>query len=87
MSLAARHPRAAVPGVCGQQLLQHAAAQLQQPGPDHRLGSCQSRIAAAQRPGRLCGQPAYLGCFLLRERGPEPPYLYPATSASGPVWA
>ena len=53
VSLAARRPRAAVPGIGGQQLLQHAAAQLQHPGPDHRLGSCQPRIAAAQRTGRL----------------------------------
>jgi hypothetical protein len=48
MSLAARHPRAAVAGIGGQQLFQHAAARLQHPGADHRLGGFQARIAAAQ---------------------------------------
>ena len=72
MSLAARHPRPAVAGIGGQQPRQHAAARLQHPGADHRLGSLQPRITA-QRPGRFRRQPAYLSGFLLRERIPEPP--------------
>jgi len=53
MALAARDPRAAVAGIGGQQLLQHAAARLQHPGADHRLGSLEPGVTAAQRPGRL----------------------------------
>ena len=74
MSLAARHPRAAVAGIGGQQLFQHAAARLQHPGTDHGLGSLHARTAAAQRLGRHRGQLAYLGGFLLRDRRPEPPF-------------
>ena len=74
VSLAARHPRAAVARIGGQQLLQHAAARLQHPGADHRLGSLHARTAAAQRPGRFRRQPAYLSGFLLRDRRPEPPF-------------
>jgi hypothetical protein len=47
-----------VPPVGGQQLLQHAPAQPQQPGPDHRLRRLQPAITAAQYPGRLGGQPS-----------------------------
>ncbi|HUZ22870.1 MAG TPA: hypothetical protein VMV07_03800 [Streptosporangiaceae bacterium] len=54
----ARHPRAAVAAVGGQQLLQHAPAQPRQPGPDHRLRCLHPGIAAARDPGRLGGQPA-----------------------------
>jgi hypothetical protein len=43
--------------VGGQGLAQHAPAQPQQPGPDHLLGGLQAGIAAAQRSGRLAGQP------------------------------
>ena len=73
VSLAAGHPRAALAGVGGQQLPQHAAAELQQPGAEHRLGGPQPAVAA-QRPGRLGGQPCYLGGLLFRERGEEPPF-------------
>ena len=55
--LAARDARSPVPAVSGQQLLQHAPAQPQQPSPDHRLRSLHPGIAAAQDPGRLAGQP------------------------------
>jgi hypothetical protein len=44
-----------VPPVGGQQLRQHAPAQPQQPGPDHRLRRLHPGIAAAQDPGRLGG--------------------------------
>jgi hypothetical protein len=44
--------------VGGQQLLQHAPAQPQQPGPDHLLRRLQAGIAAAQDPGGLGGQPS-----------------------------
>ncbi len=74
MALAARHPRAAVAGIGGQQPSQHAAARVQHPGADHRLGSLHARAAAAQRPGRLGGQPPYLGGLLPRERIAEPPF-------------
>ena len=55
---AARDARSPVPAVGGQQLLQHAPAQPQQPGPEHRLRRLHPGIAAAQDPGRLGGQPA-----------------------------
>ena len=74
VSPAARHPRAAVAQVGGQQLFQHAAAELQHPGADHRLGRLHARVTAAQRPGRFRRQPAYLGGLLLRDRRPEPPF-------------
>jgi hypothetical protein len=80
MPLAAVRPRAAVAGVGGQQLAQHAAAQFQHPGAEHRLGGLQPRTVAAQRPGGLGGQPAYLGGLLRRERRAEPP-LSPAGPA------
>ena len=41
----------------GQQLLQHAPAEPQQPGADHLLCCRQAGIAAAQGSGRLAGQP------------------------------
>ena len=71
MSLAAGQPRAALAGVGGQQLPQHAAAEFQQPGAEHRLGGLQPALAA-QAPGRLGGQPPYLGGLRFRERGEEP---------------
>jgi hypothetical protein len=81
MTLAARHPRAAVAGIGSQQLLQHAEARLQHPGPNHRLGSLEPGAAAAQRPGRLRRQAAYLGGLLLRDRVAEPPF--PPSGAEG----
>jgi hypothetical protein len=84
MSLAARHPRAAVVRIGGQQLLQHVAARLQHPGADHRLGSLHARAAAAQRPGRFRRQPAYLGGLLLRDRVAEPLFS-PSGTEDAPV--
>ena len=55
---AARDARSPVPAVGGQQLLQHAPAKPQQPGPEHRLRRLQPGITAAQDPGRLGGQPS-----------------------------
>jgi len=72
MPLPAGHPRAAVAGIGGQQLPQHAAARLQHPGPDHCPGSLQAGVPTAQRPRRLRGQAAYLGGLFLRERLAEP---------------
>src|SRR5208282_869971 len=84
VALPARHPRAAVPRIGGQQLPQHAAAQLQHPGPDHRLRRLQAGLAA-QRPGSLRGQPCYLrGCLCL-ERLAEPPFSPPGRE--GPLSA
>ena len=77
VALAAGHSRAAVARVCGQQLCEHAAAELQHPSTDHGLRRLQARVTAAQRPGGLRGQPAYLGGLLLRERVPEPPFSPP----------
>ena len=74
MTLAARHPRAAAAGIGGQQLFQHAAAQLQHPGADHGLSRLHARVTAAQRPGRFRRQPAYLSGLLLRDRVAEPPF-------------
>jgi hypothetical protein len=73
MPLAAQHPRAALAGVGGQQLPQHAAAGLQQPGAQRSLGGPEPAVAA-QRPGRFGGQPCYLGGPGFRERGEEPPF-------------
>ena len=73
MPLAAQHPRAALAGVGGQQLPQHAAAELQQPGAQHSLGGPEPAVAA-QRPGRFGRQPCYLGGPGFRERGEEPPF-------------
>ncbi len=56
--LATRDARAPVAPVGGQHLLQHAPAQPQQPGADHRLGGLHARIAAAQGPGRFRGEPS-----------------------------
>jgi hypothetical protein len=47
-----------VPAVGRQDVAEHGPAQLQQPGPDHLLGSPQAGIAAAQYPGGLAGEPA-----------------------------
>jgi hypothetical protein len=55
---AARDARSPVPAVGGQQLLQHAPAQPQQPGPDHRLRRLQAGVAAAQDPGGFRGETA-----------------------------
>ena len=55
---AAGDARATVAVVGAQQLLQHAPAQPQQPGPDHRLRGLHPAVAAAQDPGRLGGQPS-----------------------------
>ena len=44
--------------VGGQDLAQHGTAQAEQPGADHLLGGAQARIAAAQRPGCLAGEPS-----------------------------
>jgi hypothetical protein len=65
--------RAALAGVGGQQLPQHAPAGLQQPGAEHLLGRPQPAVAA-QRPGRLRRQLSYLGGPGFRERGEEPPF-------------
>jgi len=75
---AAGQPRAALAGVGGQQLPQHAAAELQQPGAEHRLGGPEPAVAA-QRPGRFGRQPCYLGGPGFRERGEEPPLSPPGT--------
>ncbi len=85
MALPAGHPGAAVAGIGGQQLPQHAAARLQHPGADHGLGGLQAGIAA-QRPGRFGGQAAYLSRFLPRERLEESPFSPSGTgSPSVPV--
>ena len=72
MPPAAGHPRAVVAGIGGQQLLQHAAARMEHPRADHRLGSLQAGAAAAQRSRRVRRQAAYLRGFLPRERLEEP---------------
>ena len=53
MAVAAGNPRAAVAGIGGQQLPQHAAAELQQPGAEHCLRCLHAGIAAAQGLGRF----------------------------------
>ena len=58
VALAAGDAGAAVAVVGGQQLLQHAPAELQQPGADHLLRGLHPGIAAAQGPGRLGGEPS-----------------------------
>jgi hypothetical protein len=70
----ARNARPPVAGIGGQRLPEHAATELQQPGPQDGLGRAQAGIAAAQRPGRLSCQAAYLGGLLLRKGGEEPPF-------------
>src|SRR5258707_7015922 len=45
-----------------------------QPGTDHGLAGLQPAIPAAQRPGRIRRQPAYLSGLLPRDRRPEPPF-------------
>jgi hypothetical protein len=50
--------RPPVPAVGGQDLAQHAPAQAEQPGPEHRLRCLQAGIAAAQDPGSLGGEAA-----------------------------
>ena len=82
MALPARHPRAVVARIGGQQFSQHAAAQLQHPGPDHRLRRLQAGVAA-QRPGGLRGQPPYLRGRLCLERVPEP--LFSLPGREGPL--
>jgi hypothetical protein len=84
MATPARYARAAVARVGGQQLFQHAAAELQHPGADHRLGSFHARIAAAQRPCRFRRQAPYLGGLLLRKRIEEPPFP-PSGTEGAPV--
>ena len=74
------HAGTAVAGIGFQQLPQHAAAELQHPGADHGLGCLQAGLAA-QRPGGLRGQPAYLCGRLRRERFAEPPFSPPAGGA------
>ena len=78
MAVPARYPRAAVAGIGGQQLGEDGAAELQHPGADHRLSRLQPGPVAAQRPGSLRCQAAYLGGLLPREGFEEPPF-----SASG----
>src|SRR5258708_6723241 len=58
--------------------------QTEQPGPDHLLSGLQAGITAAQNPGRLGGEPGYLGCPLLRERVPEPPFPPPVRGEASP---
>jgi len=67
------HAGTAVAGVRRQQFPEHSAAQLQHAGPDHGLGGPQVG-RAAQGPGGLRCQVAYLGGPLLRERVGEPPF-------------
>jgi hypothetical protein len=74
------HAGTAVAGIGSQQLPQHAGAELQHPGADHGLGGLQAGVAA-QRPGGLRGQPAYLRGRLRRERLAEPPFSPPARGA------
>jgi hypothetical protein len=70
VALPAVRPRPPVAGVGGQQLPEHPAAHLQQPGADHRLSR----------------QAAYLGGLLLREGLEEPPFSPPgAEGASAPA--
>ena len=58
VTLPARHPRAPVAVVRGQQLAEHAPAEPQQPGPDHLLRRLQAGIAAAHGPGGRGGEPS-----------------------------
>jgi hypothetical protein len=58
----------------GEQLPEHAAPRGQHPGADHRPGSLQAGIAAAQRPCRFRRQPPYPGGPLRRVRLEEPPF-------------
>jgi len=84
---AAARPRAGVAGVSGQQVFQHAAAQPDQPGADHLLGSLQPG-AARQRRRRRGGQPGYLRGGVGRERRSEllaqPPLFCPSLSWASP---
>jgi hypothetical protein len=52
VAAAAVHARSPVARIGGQRLPEDAAAELQQPGPEHRLG-CLQAVPAAQRPGGL----------------------------------
>jgi hypothetical protein len=72
VSVPAVHAGAPVARVGGQQLPEHAAAELQQPGAEHLLSRLHAGVAAAQGLGRLSGQPCYLGRLLLGERVAEP---------------
>jgi hypothetical protein len=80
------HARAAVAGIGRQRLPEHAAAELQQAGPQDRPGRLQAGLAA-RRPGGLGRQAAYLGGFLRRERRPEPPFSPPVPEGSPPAAA
>ena len=80
MASPALHPGAAVAGVGGQQVLQHAGAEPGHGAADGQLGCLQGRPASGQRPCRRAGQALYLRGGLRRERRPEPP-LSPAGPA------
>ena len=82
MAVPARHRGAAVPPVGRQQLPEHAAAELEHPGPDHRLRGLQAGVPAAQRPGGCRGQPRDLGGPLVRERPQEPFFSPPVPEGS-----
>src|SRR5258708_38171719 len=79
-----RDPVAEVAAVGRQDIPEHDPAQTEQPGPDHLLSGLQAGITAAQNPGRLGGEPGYLGCPLLRERVPEPPFSPPVPVEASP---
>lgn len=69
----ARHGRAAVAGISGQQALQQATAKLGQPGTKRQFHRLQ---AAALSQARRCRrrQPPYLGGRFRRETIAEPPF-------------
>ena len=85
-------PRAAVAGVCGQQLFQQPAANSGHPSTDGQLHPFQG-AGPAQRPCSQRRQARYLGRELLPERGEEPPFSpavpagpSPATGEIGRAW-
>ena len=56
LTAAARHARAGIPAIAGQQAFQHATAQPDQPGPDRLLGTLQA-LPGRHRHSRRGGQP------------------------------
>ena len=58
MPVPARHARAPVSGIGGQQCAHHGGAELEQPGTPDRLGGGQAAAGAAQRPRGLRCQAA-----------------------------
>ena len=84
MAGAAVHPRAAMPGIQGQQALQQAGAQPGHRGADRQLHRLQA-LAGAEGPRGRRGQALYLGGELRLECRAEPPLSPPCSGGPPPA--